>query len=107
MFKAAQNDKLSDPNVYNIVKNISGINWILPPDVFADKDKYDEVLYKLFELMIQHGTHDLMIIMRTNDNITASNYLKKDKNYIDILSMNWDSISNGIVSIFDGLKKQL
>ena len=107
LFKAAQNDKLSDPNVYNIVKNISGINWILPPDVFADKDKYDEVLYKLFELMIQHGTHDLMIIMRTNDNITASNYLKKDKNYIDILSMNWDSISNGIVSIFDGLKKQL
>lgn len=104
LFKAAQNDKLSDSDVYNIVKNMSGINWILPPDVFANKDKYDDVLYKLFELMIKHGSHDLMMTMRTNDTITASNYLKKDKNYIEILSMNWDYISDSITSIFDALQ---
>ena len=104
LFKAAQNDKLSDSDVYNIVKNMSGINWILPPDVWANKDQYDDVLYKLFELMIKHGSHDLMMIMRTNDTITASNYLKKDKNYIEILSMNWDYISDSITAIFDALQ---
>ena len=104
LFKAAQNDKLSDSDVYNIVKNMNGINWILPPDVFVNKDKYDDVLYKLFELMIKHGSHDLMMTMRTNDTITASNYLKKDKNYIEILSMNWDYISDSITSIFDALQ---
>lgn len=103
LFKAAQNDKLSDSEVYNIVKNISGINWILPPAIFANKDKYDAVLYKLFSLMIKHGSHDLMMIMQTNDTITASNYLKKDKNYIDILRMNWDSISESISTIFEEL----
>lgn len=104
LFRAASNDKLSDSDVYNIVKNMDGINWILPPEVFADKDKYDEVLYKLFSLMIKHGAHDLMMLMQSNETITASNYLKKDKNYIDIIRMNWDYISDGIKEIFDGLQ---
>ena len=40
MFKAAHNDKLSDnTDVYNIVKNIEGVSWILPPEIFANKDK--------------------------------------------------------------------
>lgn len=104
IFKAAANDKLSDSDVYKIVKNMDGISWILPPEIFADRDKYDEVLYKLFTLMIKHGSHDLMMIMQTNETITASNYLKKDKNYIDIIRMNWDSISEGIKDIFDSLQ---
>ena len=83
---------------------MDGISWILPPEIFADRDKYDEVLYKLFTLMIKHGSHDLMMIMQTNETITASNYLKKDKNYIDIIRMNWDSISEGIKDIFDSLQ---
>ena len=32
--------------------------------------------------------------------LTVSNYLKKDKNYIEILDINWDSISEGIETIF-------
>lgn len=90
-------EKLSDSDVYNTVKNIRGINWILSPDVLQIKINMKRYF---FALIIKHGSHDLMI-MRTNDAITAPNYLKTDKNYIDILSMNWDSISDSITSIFD------
>lgn len=105
LFIAAKNDKLSDTNVYSIVKNLDGVSWILPPHIFADKDKYDNILYKLFTLMIKHGAHDLMMEMRQDDTITAANYLKKDKNYMDILSMNWDDISEGVNNIFDSMEE--
>ncbi len=103
LFSAAKNDKLTDSDVYNVVKNLDGVSWVLPPEVFADKDKYDEVLYKFFTLIIKHGSHDLSMLMEQNDTITASNYLKKDKNYVDIIRMNWDDIAEGIKGIFDSL----
>ena len=108
IFKAADNDKLSDDtDVYNIVKNIEGVSWILPPEIFADKDKYDEILYRLFSLIIQYGSRDLMMLSRnSNEPIVVSNYLKKDKNYIDIIHMNWSFIEKDIKSIFDSLQHE-
>ncbi len=108
MFKAADNDKLSDnTDVYNIVKNIEGISWILPPEIFANKNKYDEILYKLFSLIILYGSHDLMMLSRTStESVAASNYLKKDKNYIDIIHMNWNFIEKEIKDIFSGLQNK-
>lgn len=105
MFTAARNDKLSDnTDVYNIVKNIEGISWILPPEIFENKDKYDEILYKLFSLIILYGSHDLMLLSNTSsESVVASNYLKKDKNYIDIIRRNWDFIEKEIKDIFNGL----
>lgn len=108
IFKAADNDKLSDnTDVYNIVKNIEGISWILPPEIFANKDKYDKILYKLFSLIILYGSHDLMMLSRTStESVVASNYLKKDKNYIDIIHMNWSFIEKEIKDIFSDLQNK-
>lgn len=103
LFEAGRKDKLSDVDIYNMIKNINNITWILPPEIIEDKDKYDEVLDKLFTLIIKHGSHDLKMNMKHEDTLTASNYLKKDKNYIEILDMNWDSISEGIENIFGDL----
>ena len=64
---------------------------------------YDEVLYKIFTLIIKHGSHDLSMLMEQNDTITASNYLKKDKNFVDIIRMNWDDIAEGIKGIFESI----
>ncbi len=104
MFKAAENDKLSDnKDVYNIVKNIEGVSWILPFD--TNTDKYDEILDKLFSLMIKYGTsHFTIVSQHSNEALVASNYLKKDKNYIDIISGSWDLIAEDIKNIFDGLQ---
>lgn len=108
MFRAADNDKLSDnTDVYNIVKNIEGISWILPPEIFANKDTYDKILYKLFSLIILYGSHDLMMLSRTStESVVAANYLKKDKNYIDIIHMNWNFIEKEIKDIFSGLQNK-
>ena len=104
LFKAAENDKVSDnKDVYNIVKNIEGVSWILPFD--TNTDKYDEILDKLFSLMIKYGTsHFTIVSQHSNEALVASNYLKKDKNYIDIISGSWDLIAEDIKNIFDGLQ---
>lgn len=98
--EAGRKDKLSDIDIYNMIKNINNIILIFPPEIIKDKDKYDEVLDKLFTLIIKHGSHDFKMNMKYEDTLIASNYLKKDKNYIEILDMNWDSISEGIETIF-------
>ena len=100
--EAGCKDKLSNIDIYNMIKNINNITWILPPEIIEDKDKYDEVLDELFTLIIKHGQHDLKMNMKHEVKIllTVSNYLKKDKNYIEILDINWDSISEGIETIF-------
>ena len=95
--EAGRKDKLSDIDIYNMIKNINNIIWILSPEIIKDKDKYDEVLDKLFTLIIKHGSHDLKMNIKHEDTLTASNYLKKDKK---ILDMNWDSFSEGIETIF-------
>lgn len=106
--KVTSLSSLSDnTDVYNIVKNIEGISWILPPEIFANKNKYDEILYKLFSLIILYGSHDLMMLSRTStESVAASNYLKKDKNYIDIIHMNWNFIEKEIKDIFSGLQNK-
>lgn len=95
--EAGRKDKVSDIDIYNMIKNINNIIWILSPEIIKDKDKYDEVLDKLFTLIIKHGSHDLKMNIKHEDTLTVSNYLKKDKK---ILDMNWDSFSEGIETIF-------
>lgn len=103
LFKASQKDKLSESDAYKAIGNISNVSWILPPKIFDDKAKYNQTLDKLFSLLIKHGVHDLKMIRQNDDNINASNYLKKDKSYIDILSANWEDISEKISKIFSNL----
>ena len=99
-FKAAQNDKLTETEVLSVIKNLNGVSWILPPEIIADKDKYNKTLDSLFKLIIKHGSHDLMIQMEKDENATATNFLKKDKSYVDILRLNWDDISEKLEEIF-------
>ncbi len=105
MFSAAKDDRLSDTEVYNRVKNLTNVNWILPPDVSKNMDKYDDILYRLFDVIIQKGSHDLMMITENDKTINASNYLKKDKSYFDIIRRNWDSIWKDSAEILEPLKK--
>ena len=62
--EAGRKDKLSNIDIYNMIKNINNITWILPPEIIEDKDKQDEVLDKLFTLIIKHGSYDLKMNMK-------------------------------------------
>lgn len=100
LFEASKKDQLADnESVFKIVSNLEKVSWVLPTITFEDKDQYNKILYKLFELIIKHGSHDLMIAMEKDETITATNFLKKDKNYIDILRMNWDDIHEKIKEV--------
>ena len=37
--EAGRKDKLSNIDIYNMIKNINNITWILPPEIIEDKDK--------------------------------------------------------------------
>lgn len=90
-----------NPHVYESMKNLSGIKWLLPPNIFENKDSYEEVLYKLFMQIINAGSMCYSMAVRYEEGLNASNYLKKDKNYYSILQFQWQSLKLGIKEIFD------
>lgn len=102
MFNASRTDTPAHC-MYESLKDLGEMNCLLPADVFADKDKYDEILYKLFMLIIDAGSTCYSIATRYEDGINATNYLKKDKNYYGILRDQWSQLSAGIKQILESL----
>ena len=90
--------------VYDDFKNLDDISYFIPPAVFADKDAYDDVLYKLFMIIINAGINYFSMMARFEEGLIISNFLKKDKNYYGILESGWmGSMETDIKSIFNSL----
>ena len=105
IFAAACTESASDSRLYNIFSNIDNVKYFIPPEIFNDKDRYDNVLYKLFNVIIETGITSYMMALQYDPSLSATNYLKKDKNYYTILKMNWWIISASIKNIFDELRE--
>lgn len=99
LFSASSSESLSD-TLYETFRDIGSIQFLLPPRLFADKDQYDSALKKLFSVIIREGISSYTHECRHDPTLTATNYLKKDKNYYDILSIQWDRIADDLKSIF-------
>ncbi len=102
IFNSSRTEK-PDSHVYEYMRDLSDIKWILPQDVFANKDRCDEVLYKLFMQIINAGSMCYAIAVRYEEGLNASNYLKKDRNYYSILQFQWQSLKISIKDTFDSL----
>ena len=90
--------------VYEDFRDTSELAYLINPTVFADKDTYDDVLYKLFMLIINAGITYYSMMARFEEGLIISNFLKKDRYYYGILESGWDvSLDAGIKSIFDNL----
>lgn len=100
IFDSSRSEK-PDPHVYESMRNLSGIQWLLPPNIFKNKDSYEEVLYKLFMQIINAGSMCYSMASIYEEGLNASNYLKKDKNYYSILQFQWQPLKAGIKDIFD------
>lgn len=100
IFDSSRTEK-PHPSVYERMKDLSDINWFLPPSIFSNKDQCDEMLYKLFMQIINAGTMCYVMAARYEDGLNASNYLKKDRNYYSILQFQWQSLKVGIKDVFD------
>lgn len=90
--------------LYETFRNLEQLQYFLPPQLFADKEQYDIVLNKLFATIIAAGITSYRYECRNDSALTATNYLKKDKNYYDIISMQWSRILEDINKIFDKIR---
>lgn len=100
VFRYARTESCSAADVYDIFSNIDGVQYFLPPAVFAQKDEYENVLDQLFTTIINAGVLNFSIESAHDSTLTATNYLKNDKNYYKILSFQWATISAEIKRIF-------
>lgn len=99
IFNASRNDNSADA-LYDIFSDIEGVDYFLPPALFASKDAYEAVLDKLFNTIINVGIVSFSMASTYDSTLTATNYLKKDKNYYTILRTHWATIHNDIQRIF-------
>ncbi len=93
-------DGESSKACYDIFKNLDDIDTLFGKDLFGDKDKLDEVLYKLFDVVIKEG-RKLYSNRKDNDStLNESNFLKKDFNYYSILRSGWDEFPEKMQNAF-------
>lgn len=100
IFDAARRESASDSVLYDIFSEIKGVQYFIPPAVFADKDRCDEFLNKLFYLIINAGITNFETARLYDASLNATNFLKRDKNYYSILMTQWGNINSEIIKIF-------
>ncbi len=93
VFRYARSENAAAAEVYDIFANIDGVQHFLPPSVFAEKNAYENVLVQLFNVIINAGVLNFSIEAAHDSTLTATNYLKNDKNYYKILCFQWATIS--------------
>lgn len=104
IFNHINTEKSYDDYFYDIFKNLNEVNFILPKKVFNDKEQYDEILYKLFESIINSGKRYYCLKKDSDNSLNQSNFLKKDNNYFAILKSDWDEVLEPkIRTIFDSI----
>lgn len=94
-------------HLYKIFKNLDGVDSLIPKNIFKDKDKLDNFLYELFDVIIKNGRKCYSIDKRYDSTLNESNYLKKDNNYYSILKAEWDTIEEKTKNIFDKYMKNI
>ena len=95
------NDTTTSGVNYRIFKNIEDYDWVFPPVLFNDKDKYDEFLYKFFVLFIKSGSSIFSVSRRHEPTLNETNFLKKDNNYYNILKDEWNRIHDDVQRIWN------
>lgn len=102
IFDNVSKDRAYDDYYYDIFKDLDDISSLMPKKLFDNnKDKYDEVLNKLFEIIIMSGRRYYSIKKETDSSLNESNFLKIDRNYFAILKSDWENIEYKLTQIFE------
>ena len=99
IFESSSSESSSDA-LYETFREVGDIQYFILPRVFDNKESYDSMLGRLFSVIIEAGITSYMIACRYDSTLTATNYLKKDKNYYNILGEQWSRIDADIKMIF-------
>jgi len=87
--KNIKKESFYDEYFYPILKKIDCWKGIFNKQLFKEKDKIDDVLYKLFDKLNYEGEKMFNNIKEENESLNETNYLKKDLNYFKIIKNNW------------------
>lgn len=99
MFSISRSESSLD-TLYETFRDLGQLQYLILPQLFDNKEQYDAILSKLFTVIIEAGITSYTIECRYDSTLTATNYLKKDKNYYNILGEQWSRISEDISKIF-------
>ena len=105
IFEHVNMEKAYDDYYYDIFKDLGEMKFLLPNKLFENKDNYDCVLYKLFEIIIASGSKYYSIKKESDSTLTESNFLKRDNNYFSILKSDWYNISSQANDVFKQMEK--
>lgn len=87
--------------VYDIFYDLGHMNYLLPPSKWDNGNLYDAALDKLFSAIIEAGIINYNMACDNDSSLTATNYLKREKNYYAILKNHWNaSLVTAIQSTF-------
>ena len=100
MFDASSPESVLD-TLYETFRELGQLQYFIPPQQFDNKEQYDGILNKLFSVIIDAGITNYSMACRYEPTLTATNYLKRDKNYYNILGDQWSNICNGSNQIFE------
>ena len=81
-----------------IFRNLGNIKTLLPMKLYTDS--YDTALDKLFNAIISAGTKLFSSERRHNQNLTATNFMKHDKHYYNILCDYWEDLEIKVGEVF-------
>ena len=103
VFDHVNKDKAYDDYYYDIFKELDDRTVFVPKKIFECKDKYDEILYKLFEVIISSGRRYYSVKKESDSTLNESNFLKRDSNYFAILKSDWENIETKINEVFGSI----
>ena len=90
IFSVARMDSNSD-SIYEIFHNMGNMRSLLPAEMWENKYLYDNALDKLFSAIIEAGIINYNMACDNDSTLTATNYLKRERNYYGILKNHWNS----------------
>ena len=90
MFSAARDDNGAD-TIYDIFHDLGKMKYLLPPAMWSNLNLIDTALSKLFSGIIEAGIINYTMACTYDSTLTATNYLKRERNYYGILKNHWNS----------------
>lgn len=99
LFSSASSDSITD-TLYESFRELGHMQYFLSPQVFDNKDTCDKVLSKLSNIIIEAGITSYTFESRHDSTLNATNYLKRDKNYYEILSSQWQRTVSDLSAVF-------
>ena len=98
-------EKASRPNseediLYDVCCELGEMKGLFSVEIFDNKDKLETIICKLFDAIIDEGIRCYTSAFRYDSGITATNFLKKDKNYYIILNDYWRELRRKIKDTF-------